>query len=320
MGLEIRPATADDDGAVLDLLAMSLRWVPDELHARFFEWKHRENPFGPSLVWLALVDGVAVGYRTFLRWELLDGDRIVRAVRAVDTATHPDHRRGGVFSTLTAHAVEAARLDGVDLIFNTPNEASLPGYLKLGWEVVGRPPVGIAARSPGAVMAALRSRVAADKWSQPTEAGVAAADVLADAATVASLLDVVGTGDGLATRRSHRYLLWRYGFEPLAYRAVVAPTGPADGVIVFRVRRRGVSTEVAVVEMLWPDDDRRGLRRALASILRQVGRAHLIAAGPGTRRAHMIPAPRQGPVLTWRPLVPRERPRWGLTLGDIELM
>ncbi len=38
-----------------------------------------------------------IGFRTFLRWEFEDAGRVVRAVRAVDTATHPDHRGRGIF-------------------------------------------------------------------------------------------------------------------------------------------------------------------------------------------------------------------------------
>ncbi len=65
------------------------------------------------------------------------GRHAVRAVRAVDTATHPDHQGRGIFSTLTP--TRSRRCGSrADLVFNTPNEKSLPGYLKMGWQIVGQ--------------------------------------------------------------------------------------------------------------------------------------------------------------------------------------
>ena len=79
----------------------------------------------------------------------------MRAVRAVDTATHPDFRGQGVFSALTLGALEELRSDGVAFVFNTPNERSRPGYLKMGWQPVGQ--VRVLARTRS-VTAAGRAR------------------------------------------------------------------------------------------------------------------------------------------------------------------
>ena len=83
-------------------------------------------------------DGQIVGLRTFMRWDLVTGEgETLRCARAVDTATHPDHQGKGIFRRLTEEAVEVARDDGIAMIFNTPNEKSKPGYLKMGWREVG---------------------------------------------------------------------------------------------------------------------------------------------------------------------------------------
>lgn len=56
-----------------------------------------------------------VGFRTMLRWNFAGPDDILRrAVRAVDTATHPAHQRRGIFRALTA--------EGVEFVFTTPND------------------------------------------------------------------------------------------------------------------------------------------------------------------------------------------------------
>ena len=69
--------------------------------------------------------------------------RVVRAVRAVDTATHPGLPGPGHLHP--AHAARARRAAPTtsSFVFNTPNDQSRPGYLKMGWQVVGRLPTAV---------------------------------------------------------------------------------------------------------------------------------------------------------------------------------
>ena len=138
----VRRATTDDRPAILDLLADSLGWDRDDAFAEFFDWKHTQNPFGVSPAWIAVADGRTVGFRTFLRWEFEHPDgRLRHAVRAVDTATASDYQGRGVFRSLTMTAVEELTRESVDFVFNTPNDNSRPGYLRMGWTTVGRLPL-----------------------------------------------------------------------------------------------------------------------------------------------------------------------------------
>ena len=140
----VRPLADDDLPAVLDLLSASLAGGPTgERTEAFFTWKHRDNPAGASLGLVAVdpAEGAVVGVRLFLRWDLRVGDERVRAVRAVDTATHPDHQGRGIFRRLTTAALDEIDVEGVHLVFNTPNDQSRPGYLKMGWQPVGEVPV-----------------------------------------------------------------------------------------------------------------------------------------------------------------------------------
>ena len=87
--------------------------------------------------WVALGPEGVLGVRLFMRWDLEWGARRIRAVRPVDTATVPQARKRGVFKSLTRLAVAAVVEDPeIDLIFNTPNEQSRPGYAKLGWTIL----------------------------------------------------------------------------------------------------------------------------------------------------------------------------------------
>jgi GNAT superfamily N-acetyltransferase len=320
-GFDVRAYDAADEPAVLELLATALGWGTDGRHRRMFAWKHRDSPFGPSPAWVATSAGQIVGFRTFMRWEFLVDGEPVRAVRAVDTATHPEHRGRGVFAGLTEHALGALREDGVAFVFNTPNDQSRPGYLKMGWRPVGRLGVRARPRSITSIPRLARARTPADRWSLPTVVGVPAAKAFAsDPAAIAALV-AARPPAGVRTRLSAAYLTWRYGFEPLGYRAV--EDGDAGrGLVVFRLRRRGPALEAAICEELLADDDDRLARQLLERVVRGTGADYAVRVGDARPRAGFVPVPRLGPVLVCRPLDGSAAPaaaEWRLGLGDVEL-
>jgi hypothetical protein len=152
--------TDGDVPAVVELLDEALGPAPGGVDRRaLFEWKHLRNPFGRSIALVAELDGRVVGLRCFMRWRLagVAGARALTAVRAVDTVTSTSVRRLGIFSRLTTEALATCEAEGVALVFNTPNDSSRPGYLKMGWEVVTVWPVWLRARRPDRLaMAGLR--------------------------------------------------------------------------------------------------------------------------------------------------------------------
>ncbi len=326
-GLTVRRYTEQDEPAVLGLLQRSLGWLADEHHTAFFRWKHRDNPFGASPAWVALDGERMVGLRVLLRWEFeRDGlDReVVRAARAVDTATDPAYQGRGIFSGLTLHAIDDLTRESLHFIFNTPNDQSRPGYLKMGWQVVGRLPVAARPRSPVAMARMAGARSAADLWSTPTDVGLDAADALADERALDALLRSQPRAGGLRTRRTPAVIRWRYtGFPPLAYRVLLNGPRLDDGFVVFRLRRRGRALEAVVGDLLVPGADRRAAAALLRSLPRVSGADYAIQLGGEVgARAGYLPLPRQGPILTWRAITETVRPPmsdWSLALGDVEL-
>jgi GNAT superfamily N-acetyltransferase len=312
---------------VVALLAKSLGWEErgDDRYSEFFSWKHSENPFGPSTGWVAVDGAHVVAFRTFMRWEFIRDGEVVRAVRAVDTATHPDYQGRGLFTRLTKIGIDELRAEGVSFVFNTPNDKSRPGYLKMGWQVVGRVPVDVRLRSVSSVRRVLTSRVSADKWSDGVSAGVPAPEMLADTSAIESLLKTVARPGGLSTRRSSAFLSWRYAFAPLGYSVLRAGASITDGLAIFRVRRRGQSREATICDLLVPGADRDATARLVRQVIRECGADYAIkAADRRIRDAGMIRAPRQGPILTWRALADPQQPppptsQWQLSLADVEL-
>ena len=322
--IEIRAATPSDRPAVLGLLAASLGVSVDDRYEAFFNWKHEQNPFGPSPAWVAVDGDEIVGFRTFMRWEhrALTGE-VLPAVRAVDTATRPSHQGRGIFRRLTLQALDDLRAHGVAFVFNTPNDQSRPGYLKMGWRQVGRLAAAVRVRSPASTARLARARVPADRWSVAAPGGHPAPDVLADPGLV-DLLASAPPPTGLGTHRTPEYLRWRYGFGPLAYRAVVLEGDVRAGLAVFRLRRRVPALECALCDVVVPAGEARAPQALMRRVARESGGDYVIRlGGPVVDRRGFLRLTGQGPVLTWYALAD-EAPGghiddWALTLGDVEL-
>ncbi len=90
------------------------------------------------------------------------------------------------------------------------------------------------------------------------------------------------------------------------------------------MRRRGPALECTLCEILAPAGEP-GARRALVrSVAHDSGADYVIRlGGPAVGRDGFARVPRQGPILTWRPLrsgAPGGRvDDWALALGDVEL-
>jgi predicted N-acetyltransferase YhbS len=337
-GLVVRPFRDEDEAAVLELLQASLGGGPTGTRtSAFFRWKHVENVFGRSLMLVAETGGEIVGLRAFMRWAFRVDGRRLSAVRAVDTATHPNHQGKGIFSRLTLEALEMLRGEGVDLVFNTPNAKSLPGYLKMGWKPVGRFPVRIRVRHPLRFGRGARGALSGSETATPLHDVAGAEPVDGLLSRRASLEDVLGDRivppGRIATPVDVQYLRWRYAEAPeLGYRAVVDEgTSGVRGFAVFRTRSRGTLREATVAELM----TRAGDEAAIGGLLARVGRAseadHLAlsppagcAEGRSLVRHGALTAPR-GMTLVVNPLrdgiapPPELLASWSLGLGDVEV-
>jgi len=337
--LTVRPLEPDDSPAVLALLGASLAGGPTgERTAAFFRWKHLANPFGPSPALVAEAAGRLVGLRAFLRWEFASGDRTVRAVRPVDTATHPDFQGRGIFRALTLRLLE--ELAGqVDVVYNTPNAQSLPGYLKMGWRQVGTVPVAVRPVRCGAFVRGARTagqHAVAGPADPPRCPLPPAAEVISDGVRLGPLLAALAEADRSEVRLHSRptlpHLSWRYAEAPgLDYRAVtVEHGGEIAGMAIGRPRRRGPLGEFTLSEVLVRPGDR-GTARALLREVRRAGCDHVathLSDGSALRSAGLrsgyFVAPRTGITLVARPLGdldpdPCSPGSWRFSLGDLEV-
>ena len=311
----VRPYADRDLERVLDLLRAALGETPVLRRTpELFRWKHIDNPFGRSILLVAEADGKMAGLRAFMRWELTTKDgATLRCVRAVDTATHPDYQRRGIFRRLTLAALEAATADDVDMVFNTPNPKSGAGYLSMGWIEVGD--IGVMA-APG--RGALRGSVEADHLPEPD-------DYLEDPQRAEKLTVADRMPRGLRTSRTPAYLDWRFSAHPTArYFRIDA----AESTAVVRPNVRNGRRELVLSDVFGSHP-----AKAIGAARRRNRAAYLagwFSAGSPERRAAvrrlMLPIPRiKTLTLVAKPLRALSvdvgsLDAWDLASSDLELL
>ncbi len=309
-------AYADEDlDDVLDLLRASLgESALLRRTTELFTWKHFENPFGRSILLVAEADDRIVGLRAFMRWTLRTADGAEFAcVRAVDTATHPQYQRRGIFRSLTEAAVSEAKAQGVDMVFNTPNPKSGAGYLTMGWHAVGA--IGVLAAP---CLGVFRPGPDEDSVPDPSE-------VLRNPEPAEDLDVTDRTPRGLRTPRTDEYLRWRFAGHPTAHYLRI---DAGDTTCVVRPNVRNGRRELVLSDVFGPHPSRAIRKTWRAS--RAAYMAGWFAQDTPERRAAtrsgMIPVPR----LTTLTLVARPLRRlpldttslrsWDFASSDLELL
>lgn len=311
-----REANTADEHAIIDLLRLSLGEDSTEKSVSFWRWKHVDNPFGPSPVLVADDEGRIAGVRAFMRWEWATNGRVYRALRAVDTATHPDYRGRGVFKKLTLELIRRCKDEGDDFIFNTPNDQSRPGYLKMGWEELGKVPLRIA---PIAPLRILRHLLAPGSGVSLPELDNSIGEL-----PTTDMPDWV-SDLGAAGRRWHtpltaEFLRWRYTQCPVRKYATVFH--PEEYFIVYYMRQQRVGPELRIVHQIVRPGSEGAAKAAIAGLARRLRPAVMTAAPTAGLPWTFLPPRALGLTLTFRALnfadaVPLDR--WAYTLGDLEL-
>lgn len=350
--LEFRPYAREYQEPVLELVRVALygEGFPDL--PGYWRWKHYENPFGESFGSVALVGGRLVAVRLFMLWRLCAEGKLLPTGRAVDAAVHPDWRRRGLFARMTLAHLEPMRAAGLALTFNTPNDASLAGYRKMGWAHLGRLPLRVRVCRPVAVgrgwwrlrrqelaggSLLVRPSTEAAPGADNSEVGRLLAEpavrqlVEEFAAAQLTTTHRAGAASGLRTALNPAYLEWHYAKNRwYRYAAAYESSGLQGALVIGRLRERRGLTEVLITEVV-ASEGRRGralAARAAAQLAHQVKAHYLVVAATGETlgpRHGFIPVGKRGPSVTLRmltedlPVDPTSWAGWAAGIGDFEL-
>lgn len=327
--MEIREAAETDLPAIVKLLRASLGEGLMPKSEAYWKWKHQFNPFGESPVLLAVHNGEIIGVRAFMRWEWHAEGKLIRAFRAVDTATHPDHQGKGIFSKLTKALLANGERDKIDIVFNTPNRKSKPGYLKMGWQEAGRLPISMSLKRP--IRMGLNFFVRKPAAIKNDSEGARQAHIIEHP----EMEDLLVAHRQLfphilATPPSIAYLKWRYVDVPVAdyYFDAVGDEGSLSVLLIFRLKTSRLGTEMRITDVFLRSMKlgkaalqliSRNAERYGADYITTSALSVLPKAG-----AFSLPVP-GGPIVTVRKVAGTEiedflsYKSWRPSLGDLEL-
>jgi len=287
-------------------------------NAEFYSWRFLENPFGPTMVLVAL-----------------DGDRIVshyavcpsktrtpsagglRSAQSMTTMTDPDYGGRGLFPRLAEHLYRTINEEqGTELVFGFPNANSHYAFTqKLGWVDV-HPIFFMTKVVDGGVDSDFRLL----RWS--------------DLDPVLNIHEASLIGYQPYTR-SREFIRWRYQRNPEQSYVVVAPPGSSDASVAIIVKEftddnGGASLDI--VDILG-DHDPASLKSAIEAASSFAGSKSLTAVQTWLDLFHPAFAPFER--LRFRPVGPityfgirllspdsakNPDPReWRVTMGDSDV-
>ncbi|WZL88733.1 GNAT family N-acetyltransferase [Salinimicrobium sp. 3283s] len=312
--MEIRESEPGDIPQIVEVLKASLGETSSKKTEAVWRYKHVDNPFGKSLVLVAVENDEIIGVRAFMRWQWQLGDRVFFAYRAVDTATHPDHQGKGVFKRLTLEAIEIAGKKNDHFIFNTPNSQSLPGYLKMGWEELDKIKVQVNLTNPL-------------NWFNVKQTGHYGINNNCSDAQMEGLIsnfNNLKVGENkLFTLKSVKYLSWRYENNPLQKYEVKSDQ---DFYLAGYVKQYKYFKELRITEHVYSEDSGlQKINKAVKEISKRFG-VQLITTSVRLNSGIGFYG-NYGPVLTLRDVNLSSNLKqellqlnnWSYTLGDLEL-
>lgn len=189
---DCRWSDAVDDKFVSDFVATENAVFGGNYTKALFEKKYINNIFGKSVVEVVYLDDKPVAARGLWRNDI-DGKE---AYQPGDTCVTEVCRGKGIFTEMTKRSI--AMLPSDAIIYNFPNQNSYPGYMKMGWKLIGE--YGIALFSAKSYLKehpVIMDKQYADWWL-PQDGG----------------LQYIKNGDN--------YFLVRSMGKPLCYRVVAA--------------------------------------------------------------------------------------------------
>lgn len=314
--MEIRPAQTEDISDIVSLLKISLGESLTPKSETYWRWKHVNNPFGPSPVLLAFEKEHLVGVRAFMRWKWEMDGHSFNAVRAVDTATHPDFQGRGIFKTLTLALLENCKKEGVRFVFNTPNQQSRPGYLKMGWRDAGRMSVQVRPLNPLEKLLPLQKDGRKDDIISILESP-GLSDLLKADAMFSKKLRTSVTVD---------YLRWRYLEVPIVkYIAIHDKEEAAETLLFARLKKSRIGTEFRITDLFCSQQQVPAGFTKLVKRAARFSRADYITCSGAIRGRFSLGVQRRGPITTFRLLdwdgshMLENFGNWAPSLGDLEL-
>jgi GNAT superfamily N-acetyltransferase len=313
--MQIREATSSDIPEIITVLRASIGEAKLPKTEKIWKYKHLDNPFGASIVLLAVGSGRIIGVRAFMKWEWNLNETRFTALRAVDTGILPEHQGKGIFKALNSVGLELAKGKGDHFIFNSPNSKSLPANLKMGWNNLDKLKIAFI---PGN----FRNRnYKKDNFQYRKSKNLSALDLQ-------ELLYAYNNSQSqrgkIFTPKTPAYLQWRYEQNPLQEYEIIADR---DFYLAAYLKPHKHFTELRITEHIHHNQNGLDKIKTAISEMNKIFRAELISYTSGLNLSSFQFSGKFGPIMVYRNLnldAGSEKKignltNWSYTLGDLEL-
>jgi GNAT superfamily N-acetyltransferase len=261
---EASPADTDQILSLMDDVFSAQQYFASTRSRESWNWKYEKNVFGKPIHIVATSDERIVGFRSFWPWEFICRGQVLKAYQPVDTVVHPDYQGQGLFTKLTAKAVEQAMKIKADLLFNFPNQNSLSGYLKLGWNYVAKLPWLIKPIKPFHLLKTLKNKEKATPVELDERYRITPEMCV-------ELLERESFDGLLRTRQSKEFLWWRYGENLFfKYGALQVNKGKKKLSAIFELNQKGTRREMIIVDILGSSELIKKLFKELIAIAKSM--------------------------------------------------
>ncbi len=287
----IRPYTPADARGVRAVIEAAYGESADP--EAVYNWWSGGCGVGATGYMVAEVDGQVVGAQPMELFPYLDGPQELLGAVFTGVAVHPGFRRLGIFTALVRACEAEAWRRGAAFVTTMPNERSRPGFIKMGYQDLGRRHLLMRLLRPAALggafvpalgqvmggMAGLGQRLIVR--ARGTQ-GISVGEVKAPSEGWAALFQsTAARGGGPWIRRSSEWLRWRYVGMPLrSYRffeAHDANSGLVAAAVTTQERRSRLQLAY-VMELAAKDDAAAGALLAVVYRALEGDGVHAVAA------------------------------------------
>lgn len=100
----------------------------------YWKWEYQDNPIGIKTIWVAEDGDLLVGHYALMPLMMKVGTFTCLAAQSVDTFTHHEYRRLGIFVALAEKVYSLAAAKGISALYGFPSIAAYHGFVKkLDW-------------------------------------------------------------------------------------------------------------------------------------------------------------------------------------------
>ncbi|MBN1386934.1 MAG: GNAT family N-acetyltransferase [Bacteroidales bacterium] len=249
----IRQATSDDRESILQLLNHVFTQQQRSTFVRgneYWNWKYQDNPFGNSLITVAEIENRIIGVDVLLPWEFRIRNAVIKALQPCESAVQMDYRGKGIFTKMRIYGLANARKQDVDLMFNFPNQYSLPTNLSLGWQFLGKINWRVKILKPGCVVREMFSKGKAEPVDIDNK-------YIIDPDHIDHIAQKYISNDGfLKTHRVSGFHRWRYINHPnRSYGMVCSEKNRETTIAVFTINRNRNNYEMIIVDLVGSTDN-----------------------------------------------------------------